>query len=464
MALQTYGLLQVIHVVSPNLEEPGWSEQRGLQVLKECYRRIFMTFAPTGGSQLRLVPLAKGIGAGPLGGKVSTMTCDALVAAMQDMDRSWPGWARGAAIRLYVFPTHVSDFAKALNRGGRRLHDSDGGGMPVRTDLSAWMLVCIGPYKIDRAASMSLGIAVGEKTSWPQVGRGSVTITDGAGTAHQACAISTVVQLASAYFNVPVVGQVELARRVRAWARIDELGIVPIADAWWALMGDIRGLAVQPYMIVLAAEGCHVKGDMTQIIAGPGPWDGGYVAVVGSGGHFDPLWWPVPGGRSARIPRPAIQIPSGCGHMITDAGPAAAIMLAIQAAYVLKIPVPAGDWDARDVNVPSIGNWEPRIQDAMLRRSGCDGGGDLRWRENCLVAYARYPENGDDATLTVAPATSILRARLLVNPSECVHSWAWILIADDNWICLGRFHDQNEVARGLSLCAGPVATGGPGTL
>ena len=150
--------------------------------------------------------------------------------------------------------------------------------------------------------------------------------------------------------------------------------------------------------------------------------------------------------------------------MIMDAGPAAAIMLAIQAVCVLKILVLGGDWDTRNIDRPSIGDWEPRIHEAMLRRPNGGGSDDLRWRDNCLVVYARYPDGLDNSARVAVPAVSMLRSRGADDAGVEARSRTWILIADDSWICLGRFGSDAGVARELGVCGSPVATEGRGAL
>ena len=150
--------------------------------------------------------------------------------------------------------------------------------------------------------------------------------------------------------------------------------------------------------------------------------------------------------------------------MIIDAGPAAAVMLAIQAVFVLKVPVLGGDWAVRSVDRPTIGDWGPRIHEAMLRRPNGGGDDDLRWRDDCLVVYARYPDGSDDSARVAVPAVSMLRSRGADDAGVEARSRTWILIADDSWICLGKFGSDVGVARELGLCGSPVAAEGRGAL
>ena len=123
----------------------------------------------------------------------------------------------------------------------------------------------------------------------------------------------------------------DVANRARRWVGLAPRAPIPIADAWAVAVALLRPTGPVPRLGLLrtsraaggrsACEGRHFTA-----IAAPREWDGTYVVAMGSGFHFDPVFWRrllhvdhvAPGARGMRI-RPAT--------LTADMGPGALMLV-----------------------------------------------------------------------------------------------------------------------------------------
>ena len=86
-----------------------------------------------------------------------------------------------------------------------------------------------------------------------------------------------------------------IANITRGWLGFPPDAEIPIADAWVVgvielrLSGPVPRLALFKTSLPRGADRRACEGRHITVIAAPRPWDGTYVAAVGSGSHFDPV-------------------------------------------------------------------------------------------------------------------------------------------------------------------------------
>ena len=179
----------------------------------------------------------------------------------------------------------------------------------------------------------------------PVLGAGRVDVDDAGGRVTMACAASTVAQLllaADADRGHVAHCTVDIAKQTRRWVGIDANAVLPIADAWAVAVALLRPTGPVPRLALLrtaraggrrqVCEGRHLS-----VIAAPRAWDGTYAVAVGTGAHFDPIFWRrllhidhiAPGGRHRCI-APA--------SLTTDMGPGALMLVSLGAEMAGRCP------------------------------------------------------------------------------------------------------------------------------
>jgi len=180
------------------------------------------------------------------------------------------------------------------------------------------------------------------QTGDPVLGVGRMAVGCPSGTDTMVCAASTVAQLLlpsdasaatldSATFRV--------AASARLWGGLACGTLVGIADTWIAAVIALRPVGPVPRLAVFRVDFNRRVGDRTSegryisVISAPRAWDGTYVAAVGSGSHFDPIWWirlthssaVAPGGIRTLVRTPTLN---------ADMGPAACVLLSLGAQFI----------------------------------------------------------------------------------------------------------------------------------
>lgn len=191
--------------------------------------------------------------------------------------------------------------------------------------------------------------------SLPHLGRGLVNMTATNGhPVTQACAISSVMQLLGQMYNqVSTEGEItDLAIRTRQIEAAAEDAPLEISDAWWVALMKVPPRGPWPGLLVIhfswhVAEGYvprkQIELGRTLLLRPPGPVDDRLVTVIGDGTHFDPVWWPIPGGLSAVRPS-TIGLPRGFDTTFTaNIGPAAGLLLILGATYIGRVRFATGN-------------------------------------------------------------------------------------------------------------------------
>ena len=285
----------------------------------------------------------------------------------------------------------------------------------------------------------------------------------------QACAISSVMQLLGQMYNqVSTEGEIaDLPIRTRQIEAAAEDAPLEISDAWWVALMKVIPRGPWPGLLVIHAPDKRIVLERTLLLRPPGPIDDRLVTVIGDGGHFDPVWWPIPGGASAA--RPAImELPFELGTTCTaNFGPAAGLLLILGATYVGRVRLARSDscnkWirqQALDV-AQTNGSWQEWFLE-LLRRSRRPER-DLR-HTLALVVPCRHPMppypdlmSTSRGLLSLAPLARIAEPEAGGNPQNIV-----VIGIDDNACHFGEVapeHTQDALTRLREVWDSPVAEG-----
>ena len=306
--------------------------------------------------------------------------------------------------------------------------------------------------------------------SLPRLGKGIVnmTTTDGHPVT-QACAMSSVMQLLGQMYNqASTEGEIaDLVITTRQIAAAAEDAPLEISDAWWVALMKVIPRGPWPGLLVIHAPDKRIVLERTLLLRPPGPIDDRLVTVIGDGGHFDPVWWPIPGGASAV--RPAImELPFELGATCTaNFGPAAGLLLILGATYVGRVRLARSNscnkWtrqQALDV-AQTNGSWQEWFLE-LLRRSRRPER-DLR-HTLALVVPCRHPMppypdlmSTSRGLLSLAPLARIAEPEAGGNPQNIV-----VIGIDDNACHFGEVapeHTQDALTRLREVWDSPVAEG-----
>ena len=206
-----------------------------------------------------------------------------------------------------------------------------------------------------------------------------------------ACAVSTCCQLIANVCNRVIPDQGGLANEVRAWLRLQAGDTIPIADAWWLIAARTFGVQPQPRLLILNTSAQVVRDLDLTVAIGSGVWDGRYVTAVGTGSHFDPLWWRQ---GSALQAIATGQIQEHFGNRIslqTDAGPAAAFLIGTGSTVQAQVGLHPSAWTGM-LDTETFEGWAQEIDIALSRMTLEDRERANGWRSNCIALTCLTPD------------------------------------------------------------------------
>jgi len=329
--IHDYSDHHVLHLVSPNLANIS-TRGAACKILAECYRTMFAKFAGTDMTALRFPPLASGNFAGQFGPTLPGMTADSLLLGLRLLTSSECDIILSRQIHLCIYSadhdraykTAVLKLASGNDSGHRseppgptgsaraairhRFHIpvSQRSGTedpvppigPIVRPAGAGR-IGLEPYQLGAAArDVLVGDAAGVPPGYtPQIGTGRPTVTGGPlGDEGQACAISSVCQLLTNAIGLPPCGRAFpgiAAATLRNWTGQGQHDQLDIADAWWVATTAYNRTQALPQLIVIGVAGGNVDIRRSSLLTPPSHWDGTWIAVIGTPGHFDPIWWPT---------------------------------------------------------------------------------------------------------------------------------------------------------------------------
>ena len=320
---------------------------------------------------------------------------------------------------------------------------------------SSWLQQIIRPHRLSIDVANGIGLTRSCPSGWPQIGRGQAVVTGGPrGHEVNACAISTACQLIANLCNRTIPNLGGLAHEVRTWIRVGAGDLIPIADAWWLVAARAFGTRQQPRLLMLDTQGRTVRDSDITVAIGPGAWNGEYVFAVGTGRHFDPIWWRHDGALRATTTSRVSQHYANRISLQTDAGPAAAFLIGVGATTRARSGLHPAAWpDALDAG--TVTAWAQQI-DAVLLAQGSDVAASTNgWQDRCIIFLCLTP---DPATLLADVRNTPPLYQLIDaahdprGPSQADISW--ILAADPDHLYLAQASQDEDYQNMLRAAIG----------
>ena len=244
-----------------------------------------------------------------------------------------------------------------------------------------------------------------------------------------------------------------IAYSVRCWLGDPSAKPLALADVWWLAMAYTAGHSPQPRLLQLeAGRGVVQLGDVTTVV-GPGPWDGRLMAAIGTGTHFDPLFWGDRTQPCSWVPAEAAGTLGQAAGSALEMGPAAALLIGLRAQSFCPVPLHPAQWpDALPATALAL---LEELTLAHLSRAGLTPAPD--WATGCLVVRCTYGQgffahaNGP-STADAPLAQLVLEARPM--RAEATAPWGWILALDMERMWLGQLPSGGEATNFLLAAAG----------
>ena len=288
-----------------------------------------------------------------------------------------------------------------------------------------------------------------EEHRMPKIGRGVVNIqaTDGTMVGNS-CAVSSIVQLLAREYHIEVTSEAtaDLAVMVRRWEHVPENATIEISDAWWYILPRYLPIGPWPELLVMRNNRGRLDPEGTIRLTIPGPTEAKMLAVIGDGGHFDPVWWPTSRGLSAVRPRRAPKLAHIARTVTPDFGPAVGMLGILGAEYGGRIAFsPEGakdgctEQEGRGVALVDKA-WRPWVQ--KMRQVGIDPGDIEEWAVvvlACVHPQPPYPALGSlpGALRMLAPNARIQ------TPEGGLPSGILVLAFDQRHCHVGRMVPNN---------------------
>ena len=302
-----------------------------------------------------------------------------------------------------------------------------------------WLHQILRPHRLTIQVARGIGLTRDCPSHWPQMGRGHARVPGGPlGQEINACAISTCCQLIASVCNRAIPDHGGLAHAMRAWLRLQAGDTIPIADAWWLIAARAFGVHPQPRLLILNTGARVVRDPDLTVAIGPGIWDGRYVAAVGSGSHFDPLWWRQGNAIQAIATGQVQERLSSRITLQTDAGPAAAFLIGTGSVVLVQVDLHPLTWTG-SLDTETIDRWGQEVDAAVNRLTPEDRERANGWKNNCIAFACVTPDPapllGNDrptpALYQLVHAVGDMRTR----PHAAAE---WILAADPDRLWLAR--------------------------